>query len=154
MNFVISAAKELEPDWIIFDDFDCVPNSFLRENARDFLEFSFSKQVNVFRLYMWDDKWYFPYMNRNFDINYTSLWAWRPKEVDIRADENVRHGTLVGLDAEPLRLDVPACLLHKSWHPDTIAAKVKRYNALGIAMQHPFEFAGKPELLPEWAIEE
>jgi hypothetical protein len=153
MNFVINAAKELEPDWLILDDFDCVPNYFLRENARDFLEYSFAKQVNVFRLYMWGDREYFPYMNRSFDINYTSLWAWKPKEIDIRADERFHHGTLIGLDPEPLRLDVPACLLHKSWNPDTIDAKVRRYNKLGITMEHPLIFAGKPEPLPIWAKE-
>lgn len=153
MNFVINAAKELEPDWLIFDDFDCVPNLLLRENARDFLQYSFAVQVNVFRLYMWGDREFFPYMNRSFDINYTSLWAWQPKQVDIRADENIHHGTLVGLHPDPLKIDKPFCLLHKSWHPDTIDKKIKRYGALGIEMQHPLKFAGKPEPLPEWAEE-
>lgn len=155
MNFVLDAAKALDPSWLIFDDMDCVPNSFLRENARNFLEYSFHKQVNVFRLYLWgDDGKYFPKMNNYFDSRFTSLWAWRPSEINIRADESIRHGTLIGLDESPLKLDTPACLLHRSWHPNTISAKIERYNKLGLPMQHPMEFAGELEDLPEWATED
>lgn len=153
MNYVINAAKELEPDFLIFDDFDCVPTSALRENARSILENCNKPQVNAFRLYLWGDKRYFPAMNNYFEEDYTSLWGWKPKELDIRADENVRHGTLTGLSDDDLRLSPPNCLLHKSWHPRTIGEKMKRYNAIGLSMNHPRKFAGKPECLPTWATE-
>lgn len=155
LNSLIEHTKSLNPDWIILDDMDCVPNWGLGEFARSLLVTANPKhvQVNAFRLYMWGDKEYFPYMNRNFDPAYASLWAWKPKEVDIKADTSVRHATLLGLHPNPLRLDVPFCLLHKSWSPETIRQKIERYNAVGIQMEHPLNFAGKPEALPEWAHE-
>lgn len=158
MNFVLDAAKELEPDWLLFDDLDCNPVASLRESARHLFEekAEYYYQVNAFRLYMWGEKRYFPAMNNNFDPMYTSLWAWQPSKLEIRADEDVRHGTLMGLskdESEILRLVPPYCLLHKSWHPRTIGEKLKRYNAIGLSMNHPRKFAGKPECLPEWAVE-
>lgn len=155
MNYVINAAKELKPDFLIFDDADCFPTAHLKREARymfSSLE-SHHTQVNLFRLYMWGENRYFPFMNRDFDLEYTSLWAWRPEHLDIHADENVRHGTLVGLSPSPYRIEPPSCLLHHSWSPETIKAKMKRYNELGIPMNHPFCFAGRPKRLPEWAIE-
>lgn len=153
MNFVLDAAKKLEPDWLIFDDMDCCPNKDLHNIARPFFDVIDDRhiQVNAFRLYMWGDDMYFPYMNRNFNPDYTSLWAWRPNRIDIRADESVRHGTLIGTISNPYRLEVPYCLLHYSWHPDTVQKKIDRYNALGLPMEHPLDFAGTPEVLPEWA---
>lgn len=155
MNYVLNAAKELKPDWLIFDDMDDVPNIFLRENARDIIEKVWEQpQINAFRLYLWGDTGkFFPKMNNNFDINYVSLWAWSPKVVDIKADENIRHGTLVGLFDNPFSLVPPYCLLHKSWYPETVDAKVERYNKLGLPTQHPFEYAGELADLPEWAVE-
>lgn len=156
MNFVLDKAKELEPDWLIFDDMDCVPNIEIK-NAIPWIFKRASKsslQINSFRLYLWGDTGkYFPKMNNYFDMNYTSLWAWRPKELDIHADENVKHGTLVGLSNNNISLHTPMCLLHKSWYPNTIRAKVLRYNKLGLPAQHPKEFAGELEDLPEWAVE-
>lgn len=152
MNFVLDAAKELKPDILIFDDMDDVPNWILRKEARRIFEAN-EVQFNAFRLYMWGDTHYFPYMNRNFDPSYRSLWAWRPNEIDIRADPAYHHGTLTGLHPDPYPIALPFCLLHKSWHPDTVQRKVDRYNALGIPNDHPLDFAGKPEPLPEWAVE-
>lgn len=154
MNYVLDAAKELNPDWIVFDDMDCVPNRFLRDNVRTYLTEGQIAQVNAFRLYLWGDTGkFFPKMNDNFNIIYTSLWAWSPKHLDIRADVNMRHGTLIGLYPEPYRIRPPACLLHKSWYPETVDAKVERYNKLGLPTQHPFEYAGELVDLPEWAYE-
>lgn len=154
MNFVLDKAKELEPDWLIFDDMDDVPNKCLREDARGILDVCNHDQINAFRLYLWGDTGkFFPYMNRNFDPNYTSLWAWKPKNLDIHADPNVRHGTIVGTISAPHKLVAPHCLLHKSWYPDTVDAKVEHYNKLGLPMGHPFTFAGELAVLPEWAHE-
>lgn len=157
MNFVLDAAKELKPTWLLFDDMDDVPNWLLRDNARYLLsglEDTPHVQVNAFRLYLWGDTGsYFPYMNRNFNPDYTSIWGWRADRVDILADMHTRHGTLLGLSPNPYKIDPPFCLLHKSWYPETIDAKVERYNKLGLPMNHPFEFAGNPTKLPEWAEE-
>lgn len=153
INFVLNKAKECEPDWIIFDDMDDVPNRILREQAREILEHCQNAQVNVFRLYMWGETQYFPQMNNYFDPAFTSLWAWQPKKANIHADEGVWHGTIVGLSKEHHNIEIPMCLLHRSWHPDTIDAKVERYRRVGIQTSHPFNFAGSPAPLPEWAHE-
>ena len=152
-NFIINAAKEYDPDWIILDDMDDVPNQSLRDNARQILENCTAAQVNAYRLYMWGDTQYFPKMNNYFDPIYKSLWAWNPRKVDITADETKQHGTLIGLSDDIYGIETPMCLLHKSWHPDTIQAKVDRYNRIGLQMDHPLDFAGKPEPLPKWAHE-
>lgn len=153
MNFVIDAAKELDPTWLIFDDMDDVPNAHLRLNARVLLEQSPKPQVNAFRLYMWGDDRFFPHMNRDFQAGYQSLWAWKPSEIYIHADTAIRHGTIRGTMSDPYQLDVPYCLLHKSWHPDTIQKKIDRYNAIGLPMNDPREFAGPIQNLPPWAVE-
>lgn len=150
INFVLNKAKELNPDWIIFDDMDDVPNFHLQKDARILLEQTDKSQVNVFRLYMWGDDKFFPRMNNNFDPNYKSLWAWKP-DINIYADESIRHGTIVGTSADNLGLEPPYCLLHYSWNPDTIQAKVDRYNNLGLPMNHPLTFAGEPIPISEWA---
>lgn len=164
MQFVIDAAKEERPDFLLFDDMDCNPNLYLRNDARTLLENCKDTQVNVFRLYLWGETGnFFPKMNNaskrkdindyDFDPEYTSLWGWRPEHIDIHIDQDIRHGTIVGATDGHLKILPPYCLLHRSWYPDTIQAKVDRYNALGLPMQHPSEFAGKPEPLPEWAKE-
>lgn len=153
INFIIDKAKSYNPTWIILDDMDDVPNKNLRGDARWLLEDEPASQVNAFRLYMWGDKMFYPKMNNYFDPAYTSLWAWKPDELDIKADVNVKHGTIIGLSENPTSLDLPYCLLHKSWHPDTIDAKREKYNIIGIPMLPLSHFAGEPELLPDWAHE-
>lgn len=153
-EFVLDHAKSLEPDFLLFDDMDSIPTKILQAEARSIIENINLPQINAFRLYLWGDDEYFPKMNNNFDPAYTSLWGWSPKEVDIHADMDVRHGTLIGLNERPLQLGTPYSLLHRSWHPDTIDAKIRRYNTLGIPATHPLTFAGEPEPLPIWATED
>lgn len=152
INFLLNEAKR-DADWILYDDFDDVPNYILRENARSILESCDKPQVNAFRLYMWGDDQYFPRLNRDFDPAYRSLWAWKPKEIDIRADENFRHGTIIGTANDFLPIELPMCLLHKSWHPDTVDAKIEKYKVFGIDMGHPLTEYGNPVALPEYAVE-
>lgn len=152
INFVLDNAKSYSPSWIVFDDLDCNPNTALRQNARSILESCNSPQVNTFRLYLWGDTGqYFPKMNGHFDSRYTSLWAWRPSEIEIRADPEVRHGTMIGLSSNPSIIEPPNCLLHRSWYPETIQQKIDRYNSIGLPMSHPRDFAGDLQPLPEWA---
>lgn len=152
MQYVFDAGKAENPDWLIYDDMDDIPNYHLRHNARKLLEESPLNQVNAFRLYMWGDKQYFPQMNDHFNTNFTSLWAWKPEFVNIHADQSQHHGTILGV-TDHYDVPLPNCLLHKSWHPDTIQAKIDRYTKVGISMSHPFGFAGNPTDLPEWAAE-
>ena len=153
LNFVINAGKEYEPTWEILDDIDDVPNSALKFQARNLLEAVEYSQINAFRLYLWNDDQYFPKMNNNFHPDYTSLWAWKPNELNIWADGSTSHVTIRGLHPEPYKIEIPMCLLHKSWDGKTIEKKLERYGAMGIKTSHPFNFAGNPVDLPEWAHE-
>jgi hypothetical protein len=130
---------------------DSTPNKLLLRDARSLLATADAPQVNIFRLYMWGEDKYFPYMNRDLDPLYTSLWAWKPSEVNIQADPNVQHGTLIGLHSYNHKILQPYCLLHRSWSPENIAAKMYKYNKLGMPMHHPLDFAGALQDLPEWA---
>jgi len=149
INYVIDRAKSYNPDWIIMDDMDDVPNEKLQKYARTLLKTSWP-QINAFKLYMWGEKQFFPKMNDNFNPLYTSLWAWKPSELNIRADNDFKHGTIVGVMDDPMPVLPPYCLLHYSWSPDTIVSKVQKYNDIGLPMNHPLEFAGTPEPLPDW----
>lgn len=153
IQHAIDKALEFDPTWIILDDLDDVPNHLLRERARWLLDSTKESQVNAFRLYMWGDTEYFPKMNNWFTPEYKSLWAWKPKDLNITTDKSKEHGTLTGLVDNYYGVDLPACLLHKSWHPDTVQDKVDRYNAIGLPATHPLRYAGIPEPLPKWAHE-
>lgn len=152
-NFVLKAALALEPDWLILDDMDCHPNKFLRDNARTILENCGMSQVNVYRIYMWGDEQWFPQMNNYFHPQWKSLWAWKPKDINVRADETKRHGTYIGISNVYFGIEPPMCLLHKSWCPDTIEAKMARYNKLGIEMRHPIQSCGPVQKIEEWMVE-
>lgn len=155
IQFVIDNMKKYNSKWIVLDDMDDVPNSLLKFDYDKVFDFAKDfNQINAFRLYLWGETEYFPEMNANFDPTFTSLWAWQPDKINIHTDQNVQHGTLLELDNNPYRVLPPYCLLHKSWHPDTIQQKIERYNAIGIGMVHPLDFAGKPTELPIWAKED
>jgi hypothetical protein len=103
---------------------------------------------------MWGEDQFFPHMNRNFDLQYTSLWAWQPKKLGIWVDPAQRHGTILGTHESPGKILPPYGLLHRSWNPETIHQKMNKYNLIGLPMNHPFDFAGELKPLPDWAIDE
>jgi hypothetical protein len=156
IQHAIDKGLDFEPDFLILDDLDDVPNFLLRKNARDIIEECKDDFIFSFRLYLWGDGEYFPKMNNHFDPQYRSMWGWFPHKVSVRTDKEKEHGTLIMDAGSVLPIDPPMCLLHKSWHPDTMQAKVDRYNAIGLPMNHPLEHPeayGVPEPLPEWAYE-
>lgn len=153
-EYLISQAKSIfHPDFILFDDVDDVPNLELRKQAREIIETCGKPQINAFRLYMWGNAEFFPKMNGDFHPDYLSMWGWNPNELDVHADTDTRHLTLTGLTTDFHRIMPPLCLLHRSWNPSTIQAKIDRYNALDMPHLHPLEFAGEPQPLPDFAVE-
>jgi len=150
-NFLLEMAKNQNPDWIILDDLDDVPTVPLQNRAREILESTSKHQVNAFRVYMWGEDEFFPHMNRNFDPNYVSLWAWKPEHIDIRADESVLNGSIMGTSSDYESILPPMILLHRAWNPETIDYKIKRYKTVGIPCDHPFDMGlGDPIPLPDW----
>lgn len=156
IQHAIDEGLKCDPDWVILDDLDDVPNYVLRDNARYTLENCEHHHVYAFRLYLWGNDRYFPYMNRDFNPDYVSMWAWNAKKTKVWTDKAQKHGTLVSDSSYIYKLNLPMCLLHASWNPATIQAKVDRYNAIGLPMNHPLEHPeayGRLAKLPDWAVE-
>lgn len=147
-------AEEREADWIIYDDCDCVPNYLLREYGNRFIEASDFDTVFVSRLYVYGTNRHFVKMVKPFGRYVTSLWAWKTS-FKLELQESVRHLTITNLPEEQDRTNLypPYCLLHY-FAPDeeTIQKKMEMQRQLvGHEVQHPLQFGGELEPLPEWA---
>lgn len=168
-NFLFEWAREENPDWIIYDDCDCRPNRLLREGYRSLLEKCSQNYVMAVRLYVWGtDGEHFPNMSKPGAKNLfweTSLYAWRGRldlhTVNVPPAYTFRIGKhdikdFRDEDGGALELLPPYCLLHYSWDNEELTTqKVKEYDMSGLIpqMQHPLDFAGHLEDLPEWAVE-
>jgi glycosyltransferase involved in cell wall biosynthesis len=167
VNWLISWAKEYDPDWIILDDCDCRPNYLLKRDYRQILSDTPCDFVMVTRFYLWGKKQHFPYMAKPGEghTKYEpSLWAWRGHidfwTVDVPPAFTFRIGKLdvkdLHFDANTLDVFPPYALLHFSWDdPDRVDKKIKTYRESGLieAMAHPLDFAGKLEPLPNFLYE-
>jgi len=166
-NFLFRWAYSLHPDWVIYDDCDCVPNFLLKQDYRTILAETDKDFVMAVRLYLWGTDQHFPYMAKpeaNHVIYEPSLWAWRGGidfwTVDVPPAYTFRIGSMpvkdLHYDAETLDLLPPYCLIHKSWDdPERVEKKIKYYRESGFipGMSHPLEFAGPLELLPDFLRE-
>jgi len=162
INFVIDQAAALDPDWLIFDDCDCVPNAHLRKDARRvFQSASLTSRpdtkstVFAYRLFLGERETYYPDLNAPGQ----TLWAWRPSLVTIRAqEENPWVQWMTGIPGTKRRtlLAEPYVLLHRVW-PDeaTITRKLDFYRRTGEIpnANHPSQFAGRAVPIPTWARE-
>lgn len=162
INFLIDSALELKPDWIVFDDCDCIPNGHLRKEARRlFQSVSLTSRpdtkaaIFAYRLFLGERETYYPDLNSAGQ----SLWAWRPALANIRAQEdNAWVQWMTGVPPMKRRtlLAEPYILLHRVW-PDelTITRKVEFYRRTGEIpnASHPNQFAGRAVPLPDWARE-
>lgn len=162
INFLLDWAKELEADWVIFDDCDCRPNELLKKRGREIIESESSNFILVTRLYLWKHR------NKHFvDLAQPgekgewepSLWAWRLSS-GLRANDSVDWdiGFSFRVDRRPRNMLMPPfCLLHRPW-PDeeSILKKMNLYNNSYWADggQRSFNYPmGRLANLPEWAVE-
>lgn len=159
INFLIDWAKSVYPDWIIFDDVDCVPSREFQKSGIQYLD-DMSDMVYAYRLFMLGTNRYFSGMNKKHDGQ--SLWAWRPF-VPIRAKEDndlvfemeipkiYKDGCMIPVS----RLDRPYSLLHY-FYPDeeTFQRKKAQYVATGEVPKwyDPMVQFGRIEDAPEWAV--
>lgn len=150
-TFLIDWAKEYSPDWIISDDADCHPNYLLKEKALEFFDqadVAGHPQININRLYIYKGSQYFPDMN----LAGTSLWAWKPNQVNIWVDGDMSHLSYHGFLGNHFDIPLPYCLLHHSWPDDSvIAMKMARWKARGESRREPPTFGGGLMALPDWA---
>lgn len=154
VKYLIDWADDLNADWIVYDDCDCVPNYLLREQGKYHIENSTFTTIFVPRLYIYGQDKYFPNMTMDINGKYIpSLWAWNASYA-LEFEDSLRHLTIKNLPNHA-RTEIypPYCLLHY-FAPDeeTIQRKMEMQRKLvGHDVQHPLQFGGKLEDLPEWA---
>lgn len=150
INFLIDLAKKNNPDWIIFDDCDCVPTVTLQKEGRAILESCSESLVHAYRLYIYGYDKYAPELN----IPGQSLWAWK-SNVDVQAIENNPLWFEMHIPKESvLNLDYPHSLLHYCWpSEEVIQMKRSYYGETGEMPKdsvHPFQLYRFINL-PDWA---
>jgi len=155
-NALIDWAKTENPDWILHDDCDCVPNEFMQQKMRDLLRVATDNNLKValaYRIYMWGDTQYFPDLNKAGQ----SLYGFTP-DSGIRFDEtDPWNVNLVSQD--PLRsvykFQYPYVLLHY-FCPDleTVERKMKFYRESGQqpSYQHPLQSCGPLANIEPWMV--
>ncbi len=149
----IDWAKERGADWIIKDDGDCWPNSYLRKYGRGILEACKKPSVFLYRLYIWGKDQYFP----KYNYPGQSLWAWKPREIDIHCDKDDEFSNVflnMPAESQQKKLNYPFVCLHY-FCPDekTTQAKIKRKASIGVPMIHPLNsIYAPPEPLPGWIL--
>ena len=160
VNFLIAWANECKFDWILWDDMDCRPNYLARQNYRKILEETSQDFLMIRRLYLWGLDMHFPMMAEPG----ASIWGWRSTQdfwtVDIPPAFDFRVGDTKVRDLagqfKVKELEYPYCVLHFSWDDsERVKQKVKFYRESGLipGQLHPLGFAGRLEVLPEFAHE-
>lgn len=163
-NFLFGLAYDYKPDWIIYDDCDCVPNALLRKEYRHILETTDCDVVMAVRLYLWGLDQHFPRMAQPGELGKweTSLYAWRGNldlwTINVPPAYDFRIGGIKVADfrndAKTLEVFPPYVLRHESWdNAERVEKKIQYYRESGFIsnMAHPLEFAGVLEPLPKWA---
>lgn len=165
VNFLIKAAYEYNPDWVILDDCDCRPNAWLKQDYIDILKTTSADYVMVTRLFVsWNKNKHFVYLAKPNKKDYEpSMWAWRGNldfwTVDVPPAYHFRLGDreITNIRTENvLELMPPYCLLHYSWdNLERVDAKVKYYRESEFipGQLHPREYGSPEEPLPLWAYE-
>jgi len=171
INYMIEWAELYSPDWIIFDDCDCVPNYAIKEEwERLFLdaEEDGNEFILANRVYIYGKDQYFhdltcpKVLAGKYEDKYIpSLWAWksglgfRASEDDPFKHEFNRHPT----DFPRKELYSPYCLLHYFYPNDEyMKRKLAFYNAVyefgsAVKVRDPKDFGGQLLPLEKWMKE-
>jgi glycosyltransferase involved in cell wall biosynthesis len=153
---LISWAREVDADWIVYDDCDCVPNYLLREDGRLLIETADRRGYDALmasRMYIYGSDRHFVRMVKPFGEYVQSLWSWKTS-FEMKFEDQLRHLTITNLnDANKFNILPPRCLLHYfAPNEEVIQKKMQMQRQLvGHEVQHPLQFGGELEPLPEWA---
>lgn len=157
INYLIEWASLYKPDWLIFDDCDCVPNYLITAHGKEIFEVH-SDVLMATRIHMYLDNQCFPELSFSSGEWQQGLWAWRPEtNISFKTNPtNHTHEPEKKLSSYTVhKLQPPYCLLHYAY-PDeeTIQKKLKFYTKSGQHpdLKHPLE-TYRPDKLPEWAHE-
>jgi len=156
INFIISQARGLCGNWIIFDDCDCFPTKQLQQHARALIETadeSGFEAIMLYRIYFYGQDRYFPDMNEPGQ----SLWAWKLSSLIFASEIDPWHHTMVNIDSvKSLKLPKPYSCLHKFCSdPETTQAKLDFYRDSGQNPNiiHPLDSCGKLLPIEDWMVD-
>lgn len=155
-NFLIDWAKSEGADWILHDDCDCIPNEFMQQKIREFLQLATDNNQKValaYRIYLWGMTQYFPKLN---DAG-QSLYAFTA-DSGIRFDETDPWNVNL-VDYTPLnsvyKFQYPYVLLHY-FCPDmeTMIKKMDFYRQSGQQenYQNPLQSCGPLANIEPWMV--
>jgi len=155
-NFLIDWAKTENPDWILHDDCDCVPNEFMQQRMRELLQVATDANQKValaYRIYMWGTTQYFPDLNKAGQ----SLYGFT-SDSGIRFDETDPWNVNL-VSYEPLKsvykFQYPYVLLHYFCpDPETVDMKMKFYRESGQQpdYRHPLQSCGSLANIEPWMV--
>lgn len=166
-NFLFAWAHEYSPDWIIYEDADVRPNELLRAGYRNIMEFVDADYLLCVHFYLWGLDKHFPNLskcNESHDQWCPCVFAFRGNQdfwtIDVPPAYDFRIGGRKVLDlhkdAKAFDIMPPYAMLHYAWDdPAKVRMKVKMYRESGFipGMQHPLEFGGPLEDLPNYLHE-
>ena len=142
-NFVLSHAREYNPDWIMMQAPDHRFNYFLYKDIRQLLETAKKDGVRTRMYYTYLRKEYFTELGKG-DNFVLAFRGYLPVYLDEHDPFNCTYFNLPKKD-ECLHLKRPYCMLHHTWPtPEIIKSKMERYAAWGRALPNP------PEKEPVW----
>ena len=159
INFLVDWAKEYDPDWVLMDDCDCVPNKYLQQGARKMLEETTLDHAYVVRIFLWRGDTHFkeaaqPCKPGKWEAG---MWGWRMKKVDMkfRDSQHAFECNIVPPVNERLEFLPPYCDLHYTWTDDSIMIpKIQFYNDSGQipGLRPPLEQHSPPVPTEDWMI--
>lgn len=157
INFLIKWAEEEGADWIIFDDFDDVPNNNkVNKELLDNIIINEYDYIQMTRLYLWGNNQYFPKLSKTEKGKWThALWAWKAnKKLRYKEDDPLIQEFVEPPIENIFKVNPEfSCLLHYSWvDSDRLNKKLDFYRKSGQHpnIRHPLDYAGNPEMLPSW----
>ena len=156
INFIIDWAEAEGADWIIFDDCDCVPNSYLKGMDDQFYLGGWNEKFDylmVTRIYLYRDYLYFRELTCPTGDWTPSLWAWKANK-GIRAKEDNPWEHYIDIHKKGLvRHDLmpPICLLHYFYpSKEYMKKKLDFYRHMRPSILDPLEYGGAQKPLEEW----
>jgi glycosyltransferase involved in cell wall biosynthesis len=150
INFLLDWAENEEyPDWVIFDDADCVPNVAMQKIAREFIENCAGDFILSNRVYVYGTTQYFSEMSLQSQGWTGGIWAWRGG-LGMRTDNvDTIHQTFSIKDlSNACEMKHPACRLHYFCQTEEdIQKKLSLYRTFDTPeVKHPLSYGGN--LLP------
>ena len=163
VQFLVDWATAEGGDWIIHQDVDQRPNSFLKRDARSILSTMEKDFLQVTQIFLWDKEFYFPDLSFQGGSWMQGLWAWRlstglkiiDKMPHYEFSLDGEHSLDINKTNRHLDIQPPYCFMHYGWQTEKETQEhVDYYDRTGLipGMNRPLQFGGKPKFLENWMV--